>query len=83
MKIIELVLWKDNKTDGEWKVPMDEVVSGFLASEYAEKVKCEECALEHGLKLYITSNNGLSSVFEPNDFEVFYEKIRPVLREKL
>lgn len=71
-------LWKDNKTDAEWSIELEDFIAEFI--EYDNRHKLSEgWPLERCIRSFITSNKedgGLQSVFEEGDYELMHDACR-------
>lgn len=72
-------LWKNNRIDQEWELDDNDIVSRFEASEWST---IEEWPTERRLRAFLTSSehDGLSSVFEEDEFAVLFGRLFDVRR---
>ncbi len=75
----KLTLWKENKKDQEWSMSYDEIGDKFRKSDYFVAVSKGGYSLEYGLKLFLSQNDGLNSVFDEEPFQDLFEEIRASL----
>ena len=69
-------LWKHNKLNQHWTLPLVDLATGFWQSEWADIVKTQ-WPLSRGLRAYITDcKSGLASTFEEDDYETMHEAVR-------
>lgn len=69
-------LWKDNRIDGEWELCLSEIADRFMASPYNSDDYKLSWPLQRTIRAFITSSDGLSSVFDEADYERIHEAIR-------
>lgn len=71
-------LWKENKIDQEYELSHKEIIEGFKKSSYYKRYKNpDDIDLDYALRLYITSKDGLNSIFgKYDDFDKLYEYAR-------
>jgi len=63
-------LWKENKTDQEWEIPVEELVKRFMESKiYKDKETLYYHGVGPSLTLFISGKDGLNSVIENEDFK--------------
>ena len=75
--------WKNNRIDNEFELSFEEVLKRFKESKYYQDYLNIE--LPHPLVLllinFITGKDGLSSVFEREEFDKLYDYIYKELEE--
>lgn len=69
-------LWKENRVDQEWELGVAEIATRFLASPYNTPTYLNHWPLERIVRAFLTSKDGLDSVFEESDYEAIHEAIR-------
>ena len=82
----KMKLWKGNLLKGEYEATLEEIYNGFMESIHylrwiQHKTKCD---LRGSLAMYlISSDDGLASTFEQDDFNKLYEYIKHRVEEYL
>lgn len=69
-------MWRDNLTSNEWEIELDEIANRFVASRYNSSEFLNSWRLERVIRCFLTAKDGLSSVFDENDYERIHEAIR-------
>lgn len=64
-------LWKENRTDQQWELSMEEIAEQFASSQYSPHV-IKHWRLERCLRAFLTAPDGLNSVFDEEDFDELY-----------
>ena len=67
-------LWKDNRTDQEWELPNEEIITRFKKS-YHWKNRTNYRGYDMALRHFISDrlNDGLNSVFEEYEIQNLFE----------
>ena len=74
-----ITMWKNNRLDQAWSISTDELAERFMNSIEAQHVRQGAYRLEPAIRLFITGNQGLSSVFEERDMPEIYEACKSAL----
>jgi len=69
---MNVTLWKENKNNQEWTIEATELVEKFKKSEYYPLRSLQ--GKEFAVRLFICREDGLNSVVEEKDFQVFIQK---------
>jgi len=72
--------WRENRVDQHWTLSEQEVAEGFLAFRAEHAMPWP---LERQVRHYMTSRDGLNSVFEEDEFERFASTWWPWISRKL
>jgi len=70
--------WKDNKTDNEFELTHEEVLSRFYKWVNAGE-GCATWSLDRNVRVFLTAreiNLGVQSVFDEDEYEDFFEVLR-------
>lgn len=59
-----VTLWRNNRLDGRWQLQLEDLARRFAASAWAEL----EWPLARSVRGFITAPDGLSSVFDEDDY---------------
>lgn len=71
-------LWKDNRTDAEWQIDLDELATKFIAYDERHELTAY-WRLERAVRAFLTdkeSDGGLQSVFDEEQYEEIHEACR-------
>lgn len=66
--------WKDNKLNQEWEIHPEEILDKFLDSIYFKQWQ-EGYPIDRELPAFLCSKDGLSSVYEQEDYEKLREYV--------
>lgn len=55
-------LWKGNRLDAEHEMTPEEIVAGFVESEWMER---DDLSVDSRLRMYIATEEGLNSAWDP------------------
>ena len=68
-------LWIGNKLDNEILMSYEDVITGFLESEFYKNYKdpSNQMFMEHFIRTYITFPEGLNASFDIEEYNNFYE----------
>ncbi len=69
-------MWRDNMVANEYEIELSEIVEKFVASPYYATKYLHSWPLQRIIRAFITSSDGLSSVFNEADYERIHEAIR-------
>ena len=69
-------LWKENRTDQEYEIDLQDLSEQFLKSDIWKECK-KDWPLQRMLRAFICSNNtGLNSSFEEQDYMTIHNAVR-------
>lgn len=66
-------LWKDNRLDGHYQMPVKEIAEQFVKSKIWDETK-NHWPLERAVRVFLTTE--LNSVFEEKQYPIIHEACR-------
>lgn len=81
--LMTVKLWKQNRTDQEWKISVSGLVERFMKSKgYGDKDRMDYYGPESLLNSFIGRKDGLNSSIEQSDFKKVLHCLLRVRQEK-